>query len=260
MTSDAKIGLLLALVFIIAIAFVINGLPLFSKSKTKTEQQKDYFDNYKPTEPGLVANARKIAPALNRTIPLKQPAYMPKSEVQNVIRYEAILPKANEIVETTDLEPKPTATKTVVPILLKTAKTIDVTPKQYIVQSGDNLADIAKKFYGDELGNKLINIEKIFKANSKVLKSQDELFVGQKLIIPPLDSAAEAKISRPDSTNSAKADNFRKYTVKEDDSLWAIADKLLGNGNRYKEIVKLNSGIIKDEHSLAVGMRLRLPR
>lgn len=31
-----------------------------------------------------------------------------------------------------------------------------------------------------------------------------------------------------------------KYTVKKGDSLWAIAKKLLGDGNRYKEIQKLN--------------------
>ena len=259
MTSDAKIGLLLALIFIVAIAFVINGLPLFSESKTKTEPQKDYFDKYKYAEPGLVGSARKVAPTLNKTISLKRTTYLPKPEVRDTIRYEAILPKANEIVETTGPEPEPTATKTVVPILLKTTKTVDVIPRQYVVQPGDNLADIAKKFYGEELGNKLINVEKIFKANSKVLKSQDELSVGQKLVIPPLDFETMIKISQMAKNSTAEPKTFREYTVQEDDSLWEISDKLLGNGGRYKEIVKLNTDTIKNENNLTVGTKLRLP-
>lgn len=36
MTSDAKIGLLLGLVFIFVIAFIINGLPGSARNKTAT--------------------------------------------------------------------------------------------------------------------------------------------------------------------------------------------------------------------------------
>ena len=61
MTADAKIGLLLALIFIVAIAFVINGLPFFNESKQKSEPQKNYIKKYTIVEPGLSGNARKIA-------------------------------------------------------------------------------------------------------------------------------------------------------------------------------------------------------
>ena len=37
MTSDAKIGLLLGLVFIFLIAFIINGLPSFNNNKDNNE-------------------------------------------------------------------------------------------------------------------------------------------------------------------------------------------------------------------------------
>ena len=77
MTADAKIGLLLALIFIVAIAFVINGLPVFRKSASQGEPQKDYFSKYKNPEPGLVGSARKVAPALNRTINLRRTAIPP---------------------------------------------------------------------------------------------------------------------------------------------------------------------------------------
>jgi nucleoid-associated protein YgaU len=47
--------------------------------------------------------------------------------------------------------------------------------------------------------------------------------------------------------------------VRQDDNLWRIATEQLGNGNRYKEIKKLNANIIKDEKNLTVGMLLRMP-
>ena len=49
------------------------------------------------------------------------------------------------------------------------------------------------------------------------------------------------------------------YVVKEGDSLWKIATKELGNGNRYPEIIKINSSVLKDEDNLIVGMRLKIP-
>ena len=51
----------------------------------------------------------------------------------------------------------------------------------------------------------------------------------------------------------------RQYVVQEGDSLWHIAEKVLGDGNRYREILKLNSDIISDEDDLSMGMCLKLP-
>jgi nucleoid-associated protein YgaU len=47
--------------------------------------------------------------------------------------------------------------------------------------------------------------------------------------------------------------------VKEGDSLWQIASEQLGDGNRYKEIVKLNSDILSSEDDIQVDMKLKLP-
>jgi nucleoid-associated protein YgaU len=49
------------------------------------------------------------------------------------------------------------------------------------------------------------------------------------------------------------------YIVREGDSLWRIAAEWLGDGSRYSEIAKLNAGILEDEDSLVVGMRLKMP-
>ena len=46
------------------------------------------------------------------------------------------------------------------------------------------------------------------------------------------------------------------YTVKKGDSLWKIADQLLGNGNRYKEIVALNE---LESTTISTGQKLKIP-
>ena len=65
MTTDAKIGLLLALIFIVAITFVINGLPDFLSKNNKAPDTASYVNHYKEQQPALVGASRNIAPALS---------------------------------------------------------------------------------------------------------------------------------------------------------------------------------------------------
>ena len=53
---------------------------------------------------------------------------------------------------------------------------------RYTVQSGDTLWSIAESVYGD--GSKYL---KIFDANTDLLEQPDQIFPGQKLLIPNLD-------------------------------------------------------------------------
>ena len=53
---------------------------------------------------------------------------------------------------------------------------------RYTVQSGDTLWNIAENVYGD--GSKYL---KIFDANTDLLEQPDQIFPGQKLLIPDLD-------------------------------------------------------------------------
>jgi nucleoid-associated protein YgaU len=52
--------------------------------------------------------------------------------------------------------------------------------ESYTVKAGDTLSVIAEKVYGDAAA-----YEKIFEANKDVLKSADDIKVGQELKIPP---------------------------------------------------------------------------
>ena len=300
MTSDAKIGLLLGLVFISIIAFVINGLPRFRSATNGSEMTTNMVSSQNDTQP--IGSRERQAPGLfDWTEQANESTYedtQPPLEQKEDVRFKIQLPndisvaKDTSIMETAE-EIEPTAPKPVeqappvqVPeekvekiVAREPAPTKSIRPKFYVVSEDDSLGlvSIAMKFYGPEQGNKKINVNRIFEANKNLLKSPDEIFVGQKLVIPPLVASQadkkETESTIADSTFeqvksigtkhlSTRPDKEEKsvpYVVREDDNLWRIAAEQLGDGSRYREISKLNAGILKDENVLTVGMLLRMP-
>jgi len=238
MTSDAKIGLLLGLVFIFIIAFIINGLPGLSQDSHNNTLTAEMVDSGNKSL-GIAAHERKITREIISRPKQIVAAGKPIGETQPDIRFTGNLPKISSAVRKTanqeTLTLKPPA------------------PKYYVVREGDNLAAIARKFYGPIEGNKETNITAIFQANRKLLVSPDRLYIGQRLLIPPL---------RRQLTNeppSASAKSYNRYIVQEGDSLWEIAAEQLGNPNRYIEIARLNTAVLDDTDRLKVGMHLKLP-
>jgi len=68
-------------------------------------------------------------------------------------------------------------------------------------------------------------------------------------------ATATVQPSRPAETAPA----LKTYTVKSGDTLWNIAKKYLGNGNRYTEIYNLNKAKISNPNMIYVGQVLTLP-
>ncbi|MFE6645080.1 LysM peptidoglycan-binding domain-containing protein [Nocardioides sp. NPDC057772] len=105
--------------------------------------------------------------------------------------------------------------------------------------------------------------------------------VTQTLTAPPADaiSAPDAPVqlvdesSAEDPSNTPRVEPNRQpepaatassetvaYTVKRGDSLWRIAEKHLGSGTRFKEIVALNTYVLANNPDyLEAGLILRLP-
>lgn len=52
----------------------------------------------------------------------------------------------------------------------------------------------------------------------------------------------------------------KRYTVKKGDTLSHIAQRYLGDGNRYPEIFDANRDILKDPDMIKPGQVLRIPR
>jgi len=278
MTSDAKIGLLLGLVFIFAIAFIINGLPNFRGGKNNNELTSTMFNSYNEGL-GLAAKERKVIEQ-NEPI-MKYPAFVPRPGAESDTRVEMPLPK-NVSDKKETLQVKKVSPPKNLPVVKSKEKGKTLTqkptlPKSYIVAAGDNLSAIAKKFYGKDEGNRIKNVIRIFEANPNTLKSADEIYEGQKIIIPPLRAPASDKDKIAEglpgkmfekvksigrirvSKNRPKAGRSGGYVVRDGDSLWRIAAEHLGDGSRYGEIARLNADILDDEDYLFVGMRLELP-
>ncbi len=55
----------------------------------------------------------------------------------------------------------------------------EVKVEYYVIQSGDTLSKLAKKYYGDAMA-----YNRIFEANREVIQDPDLIFVGQKIRIP----------------------------------------------------------------------------
>jgi nucleoid-associated protein YgaU len=318
MTSDAKIGLLLGLVFIFIIAFVINGLPRFRSTTNGSELTTNMVSSQNDTHP--IGSMERNAPGVfnwteepaEQTVALEtaEPAAEQKEDIRfkmelpediSVARETSIIDIAEQSESTGAKEAGPARPAQIAEQEEKAEKAIAVEPaaepgrakpaikqaepaksawpKFYVVAEDDSLGlvSVAKKFYGPEQGNKKINVDGIFEANRALLKSPDEIYVGQKLTIPPPATLqAETKETEGGLVNSifetvksigrrslsADSDNAVQtvpYVVRQDDNLWRIATEQLGDGSRYKEISKINANILKNEHDLEVGMLLRIP-
>jgi nucleoid-associated protein YgaU len=300
MTSDAKIGLLLGLVFIFIIAFVINGLPRFRSITNGSEMTTNMVSSQNDTHP-IGSRERQAPGVFDWTEQANEQTYQepqPPLEQKEDVRFKIQLPNDIMVAKDTSIMEIAEEVKATIPEPVEPAPQVEtpeepvektvvvvkepepakpVSPKFYVVSENDNLASIAKKVYGPEQGNRKVNIDRIFEANRMMLKSPDEIYIGQKLEIPPLvASQTETKetnstivdsifekvksIGRKQlSTGPDKANQSVPYIVQEDDNLWSIAAEQLGNGSRYREITKLNANVLKDENELTVGMLLRMP-
>ena len=49
------------------------------------------------------------------------------------------------------------------------------------------------------------------------------------------------------------------YVIEKGDTLWAIAKKFLGNGNRWPELYEANKEVIIDPDKIFPGQKIRIP-
>lgn len=249
MTADAKIGLLLGLVFIVIIAFLINGLPNFFKPDDNKE-----VIVYDVAVPERTPNVR-IPIQLNQSTLASRDVPLRVSEPPMREESTPVPDVAADIPEKTPTEPP-----------VKKAES-----RVYVVKSDDTLGGIAKKVYGAELGNKNATIEAIAKANK--LDSKNMIYVGDELVMPSL-SPETATVAKAPATGAKKifkniADGIGKmmkgeqtveYVVKDGDCLSKISSEHLGTCKRVNEIVKLNKDQIEDADDIFKGMVIKLPQ
>lgn len=123
---------------------------------------------------------------------------------------------------------------------------------EHFVKPGETLSDIAASFG--------VPAKVIQDANR--LENPDRLSEGQELLIPVDASAVKAAVSELDRRKAADASSVQgdraigvqKYTVREGDSLWSIANSFNLDINTL-----FGCNTMKDPNYLRVGTELRIP-
>lgn len=154
--------------------------------------------------------------------------------------------------------------------------------ESYIVLEGDNYDRIAQTIYKrSDLGGALAEY------NRSSSGRRAPLPVGKRVLLPPVgvltaspvatrepSARAEPEVvarrtagSTPATeqpataigTTSAPSVHGPFHTVERAETLFAIAQKKLGDGKRWREIYQLNSDRLPNEYEIPVGVTLRLP-
>ena len=79
---------------------------------------------------------------------------------------------------------------------------------------------------------------------------------GKKLIITDNKPNENGKIQAKEEYERPSKEPAKTYTVKSGDTLWGIAQKQLGNGDKWGNIAKLNN--ISNPNKLQIGQVLKL--
>lgn len=150
------------------------GRRLFNKDEDAAEKIKDHIEQFNPGIENLeVKYENGIVELCGECI---------SSEA----REKAILMAGNTKgvidVYATDLSVKATAEQAAPST--QTATTSAAAPVQakveyYVIESGDTLSKIAKRYYGNAM-----DYPRIFEANREIIHDPDKIFVGQKIRIP----------------------------------------------------------------------------
>ncbi len=149
------------------------------------------------------------------------------------------LPEPTILVPKMAPEPEPAAPMAgdieIIELVAEIPTRISVMPQIYVVAAEDTRGywGIAEKVYGHGKHYELIE-----RANPTVNPS--ELRPGQKLILPPLASAATSRTKIAAASTASTSGKGKVYVVQEGDSFWKIASKHYGRGDYWYLIDQAN--------------------
>jgi nucleoid-associated protein YgaU len=241
MTKEAKVGLLLGLLFIIGIAVVLRGMHRNGQAALEKELiagELSTSDKGDPLSEAVNLSAVKelsdsasaeSAPAESVAItvppaeplakeaePTPTPVSQPGSTQANASgeRYSHELPGAGAsqpfvppsgAIERAALNTMTVQAKTEGAVSAAGQLAHAEPGRVYEVKSGDDLTQVAVNVYGQKQGKQWSNIKRIYEANRSVLPTMDSLKIGQKLTIPPLPAEAASPRAETPAAASAKS-------------------------------------------------------
>jgi nucleoid-associated protein YgaU len=136
--------------------------------------------------------------------------------------------------------------------------------RYHVVARGDNFSTLSEKYYGTSRYWK-----KLARVNEDVCANPRAMQIGMKLRIPykdELENEGQATAQAPsnDTQLTARTEDTssesdgRVYVVQKGDSLYKIAKQELGDGGKWKQILRKNRDVIKKDDTILPGMKLRL--
>jgi len=132
-------------------------------------------------------------------------------------------------------------------------------PLVHVVLPGESIAKIAERYYGSQK-----YADFLLKANPHVGDPR-RMPVGTKLTIPPLPAdlrtASPGESRAPGVASAVEApERYRTYTVRKGDTFYSIAERLLGDASRWRELLRLNSRLVHgDPRNLRAGQVIKVP-
>jgi nucleoid-associated protein YgaU len=77
--------------------------------------------------------------------------------------------------------------------------------------------------------------------------------------VDPVAVAAAAAAAEAATAEAAAVPEEQYYVIEKGDTLWAIAKKFLGEGNRWSELFEANKEVILDPDKIFPGQKIRIP-
>lgn len=174
----------------------------------------------------------------------------PRAEV---VRPAAPTPAQVASSQPTTSAPAPVATPAPTPTQAPTTQVASAPRgdvRSFTVKAGQTLSDVAQELLGDRG-----RWREVYEANRDRIPDPDHVRAGLTLIFPTTGAATSRPASSPRETVATPAGG-KSYTVAKGDTLYSIARKELGNGNRWREIKTLNR---LASENVAAGTVLALP-
>ena len=253
MTSDAKVGLLLGLVFIVIIAFLINGLPNLlrnnndSESIVKNSIAAESTSSYSPKDQAeRVANSFST-PAVKRTTASTQTITVPQKTIG----------------------PQSTTTRSYSPTLSSARQTPAVSSLP-----ASSYSNTSTRNYQSGSSQPTVSVPAIripSQATTPADTGTQQQPANNIVSIPrsvTVTNDPSPVITHPTRTVSAaspvKKSDSKSYTVSSGDNLTKIAIKFYGKaeGSKYSNMMKIyeaNKGVMKSPDSVIEGQKLTIP-